>query len=137
MSIGRRSRSSQNGPSVGIVPVTWRTRSLVIFTCAASGNGGQGAFALEPGDQVAGDALAHGPHRLLGAAGDVWGEDDIVEPEQDLRHLRLVMEDIEPGGTQAAVHERLDQGWLVDQPAARDVDEDAPRTQRVDHGAVD
>src|ERR671939_646536 len=103
MSIGRTSRSSQNGPSVGMVPLTWRMRTFVILTGASrSGHGREGAPALEPGDEVAHDALAHRPHRLLGAAGDVRGEDDVVEAEQGLGHVRLVEEHVQAAGTEAA-----------------------------------
>src|SRR5918911_3908345 len=114
MSIGRTSRSSQNGPTVGMVPLTWRTRTFVILTGASrSGHGREGAPALEPGDEIADDALAHRPHCLLRAAGDVRGEDDVIEAKQGLGHARLVIENVEAGGAQATVGERFDERGLV------------------------
>ena len=53
--------------------------------------------------------------------------------EQRLRHVRLVGEDVEAGGSDGAVGKRLRQRLLVDRAAAADIDEDAVRAERRQH----
>ena len=57
---------------------------------------------------------------------------DVVHREQRFRHVRLVGENIEAGAAEAAFLERRHQRRLVDHRAARDVDEDALRAERVE-----
>ena len=57
--------------------------------------------------------------------------------QQRRRHVRLVVKHVEPGSTELSRRQRLDQRRLVDQPAARDVDEDAARPQRLDDRLID
>ena len=47
------------------------------------------------------------------------------------------LEDVEPRAGDAAFGQRGDQRRLVDQRAARDVDEEAFRPERIEHGRVD
>lgn len=61
----------------------------------------------------------------------------ILQPQQRLRHMRLPGEDVEPGGVERARLERGDQGRLVDNAAAGDVDDDALRPERGQHGGID
>ena len=60
---------------------------------------------------------------LRGRRALVRREDDVGQGEERLRHPRLVGEDVERGAAEAARDEELDQGGLVDQRAAGDVDE--------------
>ena len=53
------------------------------------------------------------------------------------RHVRLVVEHVEPGGAEPSRRQRLGQRRLVDQPAARDVDENAARAERLDDRPID
>ena len=62
---------------------------------------------------------------------------DVVERREPGRHVRLVVEDVEPGSAQSSCRQRLGQRRLVDQPAARDVDENAARSQCLDDRLID
>ena len=62
---------------------------------------------------------------------------DVVERHQFLRYLRLLRIDIETRRQDPPLLERLDQRGLVDHRAARHVDEDAFRAERVEHRGVD
>ena len=60
-------------------------------------------------------------------------QDDIVEVEIAGRHLRLVREHVEPRPQNFARAQRRDQGVVVNQRAARDVDQHAVGPQRLQH----
>jgi enoyl-CoA hydratase/carnithine racemase len=77
------------------------------------------------------------PARLPGRAADVRRQDDVVEREQLARHMRLVLEHVEPGAGDRPVAQRLDERLLVDDRAARDVDEVALLAERGEHLGVD
>ena len=78
--------------------------------------------ALERGDDLLGDDHARAILRLLGRRGEVRRRDDVLELEQRAR-VRLLREDVERRGGDLAGPERLDERVLVDELAARGVDE--------------
>ena len=55
---------------------------------------------------------------------------DIVQRKQRLRHMRLPLEHIQCGPGDFFVHQRIDQGGLIDDAATRDVDDETCRPQR-------
>ena len=70
--------------------------------------------------------VAHRLPRLARRAADVRQQHDVVHREQRRRDVRLVGEDVEPGGLDRARLQRRDQRRLVDDRAARDVDRACP-----------
>ena len=74
---------------------------------------------------------------LHGAAADVGEQHDVVHAQQCDGHVRLVGEHVETGAGQPTGAEPFDQGLLVDDAAARDVDQVAVRSERVEHRRVD
>ncbi len=61
---------------------------------------------------------------------------DIIHRDQFGGDLRLFGENVEARRHDALVLERLDQGRLVDHRAARHIDHDAVRSERVEHFAL-
>ena len=68
---------------------------------------------------------------------DVGQQHDVVHRQQRLGHVRLVGEDVQARAGQPAVDQRLDQRVLVDDAAARDVDQVAVGAERVENLGVD
>jgi hypothetical protein len=64
-------------------------------------------------------------------------EDDVVEAEQLARHVRLALEHVEAGAGDRSVAKRAHQRLLVDDRAARDVDEVALLAERRQHLGID
>jgi hypothetical protein len=56
---------------------------------------------------------------------------------QPQRHARLVDEHVQACTRNAAVGQRLCQVGFIDKPAAGDIDQEAARSQRVEHGRID
>src|SRR3546814_535934 len=90
-------------------------------------------LAGDPREQVLHHQAAHGEAGVVRGAPLVRLQHDVPgHVLEGLRHPRLVGEHVEAGRTQAAVPQRRDQRLLVDDAAARDVDEHALRAERVD-----
>ncbi len=67
----------------------------------------------------------------------MWQQHDILHGLQFVRHVRLVGEHVEACRENGAGFQRRDQRRLVDDGAARDVDQDAARTERLQHVGID
>jgi hypothetical protein len=67
----------------------------------------------------------------------VGREDEVRQRAQPARRRRLALEDVERRGAQAPGHERLHEGVLVDEAAARGVDEDRARAHAGERGGVE
>ena len=78
--------------------------------------------ALERSDDLLGDDHPGPVLRLVGRGGEVRRDDDLVELEQRAG-VRLGGEDVERGAGELARADRLDERVLVDQRAARGVDQ--------------
>ena len=78
--------------------------------------------AVERGDDLLGDDHARAILRLVGRRGEVRRDDDVVELEQRAR-VRLFGEDVERRAGDLAALQRVDESGLVDQLAARRVDD--------------
>ena len=78
--------------------------------------------AVERRDDLLGDDHAGPVLRLVGGGGEVRRDDDVVELEQRAV-VRLLREDVERGAGELAGAQRLDERLLVDQLAARGVDQ--------------
>ena len=103
-----------------------------------SGTGVSGPASVEPGD--AGCRRRAGPWRRGSRreAEPTCGRSTTWSMATSARrHVRLVGEDVEAGAQDRAGLQRLDQRRLVDDAAARDVDEDALRPERLQHLRVD
>ena len=91
----------------------------------------------EEGGEVREHQVAHRAPRLDRRASLVRLQHDILHREERRRHVRLVGEDVEPGAAEPPFLKRRDQRRLVDDGAARDVDQDALRPERIEDAAVD
>src|SRR5436305_15016745 len=67
----------------------------------------------------------------------MWQQDDILYGLQFVRHIRLFFKDVEARGKDGARFEGGDQGLLVDDRAARDIDDHATRTELLHDIGVD
>jgi hypothetical protein len=85
-------------------------------------NRGQRRLPMLQRKQVVDDETRHRLTRLASRAAEVGRQDDVWEPEELLRHVRLVREDIEPG-MDPARNKLGDQCRLLDDLAPRRVDE--------------
>ena len=68
---------------------------------------------------------------------DVRQQHDVIHREQRCGNVRLVREDIETGALDCPVLQRIDERRLVDDRAARDIDQDAFLAERCQHLGVD
>ena len=76
--------------------------------------------------------------RVWREAEPTWGSATTLSSSSSAgRHVGLVLVDVEPGRENPALPHRFDQRRLVDQRAARDVDQHAVGAERRDHFAVD
>ncbi len=81
--------------------------------------------------------LPHGGAGLERGAALVRLHDDVGESEQCRSGIRLALEHIERGVSEAPVGQRRDERRLVDHAATRHVDQGPCRAERVDHGGRD
>ena len=100
-------------------------------------DGRQRRLAVGPREQVGDHAFGHrlaGPDRRRA---DMGQEHRIGKRDQLGGNAGLVLVDVEAGGQNLAGPERLDQRLLVDERAARHVDQHPVRPQRVENLGVD
>src|SRR5580704_10401146 len=88
-------------------------------------------LAVGPGEQVRNHALGHGPTGPDRRRADMRQEHRVLERNELLRHAGLVLEHVEPRGQNRLVAQRLDQRLLVDQGAARNIDQYAIGAERL------
>ena len=89
-------------------------------------------------DQVVDRAIEHRPAGLRGCRTDVREHDDVRQPEQRVAGIgRLDLEHIEAGAGDAVFDERTGEGDLIDDAAARRVDDDRGRLHDGDGGVVE
>src|SRR3712207_5571821 len=96
-----------------------RSRTGIEGTPARAFRWGGGVRPTEDVQYALGGVQRHPPHGLFGEGGRVRGEDDLLHREKGMtfaRRLRLVHVDAGPGEMSGA--QRLDQGVLLDHPAA-------------------
>ena len=116
-------------------PESRSVRLLGRAPTASSGISVSTPLAREPRVEVGLAQVAHRLARLARRAADVRQQHDVVHRQQLGRNVRLVGEHVEPGTLDRARLERRDQRRLVDDRAARDVDERAFLAQRREHVA--
>ena len=92
--------------------------------------------AVERRDDLLGDDHAGAILRLARRRGEVRRDDDVVELEQR-PGVRLAREDVERGAGDLARPERLEQRVLVDELAARGVDDPHAVAHRGERGGVE
>ena len=61
----------------------------------------------------------------------------IIERDELVRHARLVLEHVETRRQNCLAPQRLDQRLLIDQRAARDIDQNTIGTERLQHFGID
>ena len=81
--------------------------------------------------------VGHRLPRLDGGAADVRQEHDVVTPEECQGDVRFIDEDIQAGARYRARLQGRDQCGLVDHGAAGDVDQEAVRSECIEHRGVD
>ena len=130
-----------------MVPVTRRTRSALILIVGSSGlrlgervGSGDRVRRPLPSNQETRLATTHSPMaRIVSsvALATCGVRTTLSSRRRSSGTTRLVVEDVEPSGTQAGRPRAPRPARLVDDPAAGDVDQDAPRSQRLDDRAGD
>src|SRR5262249_20908060 len=96
-----------------------------------------GRLALDEGREIVDHQLAHGIARVYRRGADVRQQGDVVELQERRVDVRLAHVDVEAGSHDGAVLQRRDQGFLVHHRAARHVDQNAARSERLQYGGVD
>ena len=95
-------------------------------------------FAVERTQDIARGLLAHPVDRFPRHARDVWGHDDVRKLEQRMAARRwLLLEDVEAGAGKPAGHQRVIQRRLVDNSAARGVDQIGRRFHPLQPGRIE
>ena len=87
--------------------------------------------------QVVAHELAHRLPGFHGAGRVMRLQDDVLERQEALVDVRLVPEHVEAGALDDVALERVEQGCLIDGRSARDVDQDAVASQRLQDIGVD
>ena len=64
-------------------------------------------------------------------------KDHVLQLDQRLRHARFILENVKASSQDHAIAQRLDQRLLVDDAAARHVDQNAVRPEGLQNGCVD
>ena len=108
--------------------------------CPRHGVSGTGVSGGLPSAQAKMFPTTHSAiaRRVLTEAEPTWGRSTALsQRDKRLGDVRLVVVDVEAGGQDLAGPQRLDQRGLVDERAARDIDEYAVRPQRLQHLGVD
>src|SRR5690242_6965402 len=100
-------------------------------------NRGQRRLAGEPGLQIVHHELVHRVARYHGSRANMWQQDDILHGLQFVRHVGLPLEHVEAGGKDGPRFERRYQRLLVDDAAARDVDDHAAGAERLHDIGID
>ena len=88
------------------------------------------------GAQVRQHQLAHLSPRLPGAAGGVRGQHHLIHPQQFGWHVWLTGEHVQARAAQLSCLQSRHQRAFIDDAAARDVDQDTARSQRLQHRRV-
>ena len=87
--------------------------------------------------QVVAHELAHGLPGFHGPGRVMRLKDDVLERQEALVDVRLVPEHIEACAFDDVALERVEQGCLIDGRSARDVDQDAVASQRLQDIGID
>jgi hypothetical protein len=135
------SRRAKDGKLMGSAPDIRRMKSLQKFASVHANvpclrHWGDGPAVVEPAHEIIDQQLAHRHPRSGRCRSDVRQKHDVGHSDQRRRHPRLVFIDIEPGGKDCSRAQRLDQRALVDDAAARHVDEYAVGPERRQHLAT-
>ena len=89
------------------------------------------------GVEIGEHQIGHGLAGLVRGARHVRRDDDVGHREEGLRHARFVGEDVECGAGDTPCLQGVEECGLVHEGATRHIDEDAIRTQRVQHLGAD
>jgi len=89
------------------------------------------------GRKIGEDEVGHGPARLDRCARPMRLQHNIVHVTKRLRNVRLVRKYVEECPAQTPFGKRGNQRGLVDDAAARDIDQDAGGAERVQHRPAD